>query len=280
MKHSFFYIAAHRVFPLILVLANLMVLPNNLYAETGDDDVLEVCEQMPQFPGGLTAMMEYIQSNLVYPAEAADVCLQGKVIVQFIVDSLGYVGDVKVVRSLDELLDEEVVRVVKTFPRFVPGRQDGKAVNVRYFLPVPIKLRQEEDVAQPAAQPDSAVKVPSVPNAEELKMIFDDPEQMPQFPGGEMALMNFLSRNVRYPERASIKRVEGRVVVQFFVDEEGAVSDIKVVRSVDPDLDKEAIRVCGMLPKFSPGRLNGNPIKVVYTLPITFRIPRDNNQGF
>ena len=102
--------------------------------------------------------------------------------------------------------------------------------------------------------------------------IFKSVEQMPQFPGGDEALIKFLSSHINYPPMAAENNVQGRVVVAFVVDKNGKVGEVKVVRSVDKDLDKEAVRVCKSLPKFSPGRQNGIPVSVWYTLPVTFRL--------
>ena len=98
-------------------------------------------EQMPEFPGGAAAMMRYLQENIKYPPEAAKNDIEGRVIVQFVIDETGQVGEVKVVRPVSEELDAEAVRVVKTFPKFEPGRQDGEAVSVWYTLPIMFKIQ-------------------------------------------------------------------------------------------------------------------------------------------
>ena len=106
--------------------------------------------------------------------------------------------------------------------------------------------------------------------------VFRSVEQMPQFPGGEAALMKYLQSHINYPPMAAENNVQGRVVVQFVVDKTGKVGEVKVVRSVDKDLDKEAVRVCKSLPKFTPGRQNGQPVSVWYTLPVTFKLQGTN----
>ena len=103
-------------------------------------------------------------------------------------------------------------------------------------------------------------------------IIYSCVEQMPQFPGGEKALMKYLQSHVNYPPMAAENKVQGCVVVRFIVDETGKVSDVTVVHSVDYDLDREAVRVCKSLPKFTPGRHNGQPVSVWYTLPVTFKL--------
>lgn len=98
----------------------------------------------------------------------------------------------------------------------------------------------------------------------------------PMFPGGQQALMNFISQNLQYPEEGQDYGIQGKVVVQFVIEKDGRVGEVKVARGVYPDLDREAVRVCKMLPKFSPGRdHNGNPVRVWHTLPIIFKL-----QGF
>ena len=106
--------------------------------------------------------------------------------------------------------------------------------------------------------------------------VFRSVEQMPQFPGGEAALMKYLQSHINYPPMAAENNVQGRVVVQFVVDKTGKVGEVQVVRSVDKDLDKEAVRVCKSLPKFTPGRQNGQAVSVWYTLPVTFKLQGTN----
>ena len=109
------------------------------------------------------------------------------------------------------------------------------------------------------------------PREEETK-IFTVVEQMPSFPGGEAALMQYLSKNIKYPPFAEENNIQGRVICTFVVERDGSVSDIRIARSVDPSLDKEAIRVVSGMPKWIPGRQNGQSVRVKYTLPVTFRL--------
>ena len=214
------------------------------------EDIFIDTEQMPQFPGGETALLKYLQENVKYPPKAIKDSIQGRVVVQFVVDSLGYVGEVKVVRSVSEDLDAEAVRVVKTLPRFSPGRLFGKTVSMWYTLPVTFKL---QDKLEPAKPKDVEVKA--------------------EFPGGEEALSQFLKDHIKYPPKAAKKKIQGRVEVAFWIDKSGKVHDVKVVDSVDKDLDKEAVRVCKLLPDFIPATVNGEPVEVLFKLPIRFKIP-------
>jgi len=120
------------------------------------------------------------------------------------------------------------------------------------------------------------VEKPVEKKEEKKEEIFRSVEQMPQFPGGEAALMKYLQSHINYPPMAAENNVQGRVVVQFVVDKTGRVGEVKVVRSVDKDLDREAVRVCKSLPKFTPGRQNGQAVSVWYTLPVTFKLQGTN----
>lgn len=112
---------------------------------------------------------------------------------------------------------------------------------------------------------------PEPPKVDDHK-VFDHVEQMPLFPGGETALLQWVSSHIKYPTICQENNIQGRVVVQFVVTKDGSVGQVKVVRPKDPDLDKEAVRVVKSLPKFTPGKQNGIPVNVWYTLPITFKL--------
>ena len=216
----------------------------------GGEVVFVDYEQQPQFPGGETALLKYLQENIKYPPKALKDSIQGRVVVQFVVDKAGSVGEVKVVHSVNKDLDDEAVRLIKTLPKFYPGRQNGQAIAVWYTVPVTFKLQDKQEPEKPK-----------------------DVEVKAEFPGGEEALSQFLKDQIKYPPKAAKKRIQGRVEVAFWIDKSGKVHDVKVVESVDKDLDKEAVRVCKLLPDFIPATVNGEPVEVLFKLPIRFKIP-------
>jgi len=110
------------------------------------------------------------------------------------------------------------------------------------------------------------------PVKEEETKVFDVVEQMPSFPGGPSALMQYLNSNIKYPVVAEENGVQGRVVCTFVVEKDGSITDVRVVKSVDPSLDKEAVRVVKGMPKWIPGKQNGSAVRVKYTVPVTFRL--------
>ena len=125
-------------------------------------------------------------------------------------------------------------------------------------------------VEVPADAPEVAVT--GYDGGAETPKVFDVVEQMPEFPGGTAELMKFLSTNMKYPDEATKAGQEGRVIVSFVVEEDGRVTNAKVVKSVAPLLDAEALRVIGLMPRWEPGRQNGEAVRVKYTIPVTFRL--------
>ena len=109
------------------------------------------------------------------------------------------------------------------------------------------------------------------PKEEETK-VFDVVEQMPSFPGGMGALMQYLSSHIKYPVVAEENGIQGRVICTFIVERDGSITDTRVARSVDPSLDKEAVRVINSMPRWIPGKQNGTACRVKFTLPVTFKL--------
>jgi protein TonB len=117
---------------------------------------------------------------------------------------------------------------------------------------------------------DEPVKAEPKPEVE--NKVFDVVEQMPSFPGGQAALMKYLNENIKYPVVAQENGVQGRVVVSFVVERDGSITDVNVVRSVDPSLDREAVRVVKGMPHWIPGKQNGSAVRVKYNVPVSFRL--------
>ena len=108
--------------------------------------------------------------------------------------------------------------------------------------------------------------------AKKNQKVFDIVEQMPEYPGGQAALFEFISKNVKYPDDAVKKKVEGKVFVTFVVDTDGKITDVSLMRKVFPSLDTEAVRVISAMPNWIPGKQKGQVVRVKYTVPIMFRL--------
>ena len=157
------------------------------------------------------------------------------------------------VKEEDEIKLDEVQKSDKAVGAFtVEGNDEvGGAV-----------LKAKDDIAAP--EPPKHV-------VEETK-IFTVVEQMPMFPGGDVALMGYLRDNIHYPTVAAENGVQGRVVVGFVVERDGSITDVNIIRSVDPSLDREAMRVVKSMPRWTPGKQNGSAVRVKYQVPVTFRL--------
>jgi len=222
------------------------------------DDTYIIVEQMPEYPGGSSALLEFIKNNLRYPQAAVTDKIEGRVILRFVVNTKGMVEDVVVLKGVHPLLDAEAIRVVNQLSGWLPGAQGGKPVNVWYMVPVNFSLTPE---TRGVKAPEPFGKAP-----------FVNPEQMPQFPGGPQAMFLAIADRSQYPEEAKKQKQQGRVLVRFIVTSEGKVKDPIVTESVYPLLDAEAIRVVGTLPDFKPGMQGGKPVDAYFTVPITFTL--------
>lgn len=103
-------------------------------------------------------------------------------------------------------------------------------------------------------------------------MVFDVVEVMPQYPGGQIAMLKYIMENIKYPEQAMKEGIQGRVTVSFIVEKDGSISNVRPVLSVHPLLDKEAVRVVKSMPKWSPGKQNGKPVRVRFNVPVMFKL--------
>ena len=248
-----------------------------------DSVVFEVVEVMPEFPGGQQALMQYLAKNIKYPVTAHENGKQGRVIVSFVVKKDGNISDIKVARSVDPYLDKEAVRVIAAMPQWKPGKQRGENVNVRFSVPVMFRLQgpapskgkeikqadlEEVVVVAYGPKEDSNANATDAKSGTALKVA----EVMPKFPGGIPGLMQYLARNIKYPTIAQKNKEQGRVILQMIVGKDGSISNIKVLRSISPLLDAEAIRVVSTMPKWEPGQQGGQAIAVEYTLPIVFKL--------
>lgn len=133
-------------------------------------------------------------------------------------------------------------------------------------------VKGNDDVNGEVLKAKEVIAQPEPPKHEEESKVFDVVEQMPSFPGGQGALLEYLASHVKYPVVAQENGVQGRVVVSFVVERDGSITDVRVVRSVDPSLDREAQRVVSSMPRWTPGKQNGSAVRVKYNVPVSFRL--------
>ena len=133
-------------------------------------------------------------------------------------------------------------------------------------------VKGNDDVNGEVLKAKEVIAQPEPPKHEEESKVFDVVEQMPSFPGGNGALLEYLASHVKYPVVAQENGVQGRVIVSFVVERDGSITDVRVVRSVDPSLDREAARVVSSMPRWTPGKQNGSAVRVKYNVPVMFKL--------
>ncbi|WP_300724441.1 energy transducer TonB [uncultured Bacteroides sp.] len=178
---------------------------------------------------------------------------------------------------VDASFDEEMVPITEQEePKQAPPPPEAPKVEEVLQI-VDNKADVEESTIQSSEDNNTAVEIKYVPvqveeEEPEEQQIFQVVEEMPEFPGGMAECLKFLGKNIKYPTISQENGVQGRVIVQFVVNKDGSIVDPVVVRSVDPYLDKEALRVIKMMPKWKPGKQRGKAVRVKYTVPVTFKL--------
>ena len=232
-----------------------------------NNPVFEVVEIMPEFPdGGMSGLMQFLSKNIQYPINAQKNHTQGRVTVQFVVNKDGSISEPKIIRGVDPDLDGEAIRVISLMPKWKPGMQKGQPVRVKYTVPVMFRLSDDgqKEEYKPIPKIDETVVVgyASKQAPAEEDPVFEVVENMPEFAGGMGGLMQYLSKNIKYPVEAQKAGIQGRVIMQVIIDKNGNVTNPKVTQPVDPLLDTEAIRVTASMPKWKPGTQRGMPVNV------------------
>ena len=176
----------------------------------------------------------------------------------------------------DVVFEEEIIPITQPEQKPPPPPPEApKAAEILKIVDDKADVEETEIASSEEVGEKVEVKfVPPVVEEEEPEEeeIFQVVEHMPEFPGGMGALMKYLGKNINYPTIAQENGTQGRVIVQFVVNKDGSIVDPRVVRSVDPYLDKEALRVIKSMPKWKPGQQLGKKVRVKYTVPVTFRL--------
>lgn len=163
------------------------------------------------------------------------------------------------VKKQDEEVMKNIEEIKETNAQISTSNQEGDAnANDNVEIITKEVIEEKKEVVQ-----EKIVEEPK---------IFKSVEQMPEFPGGEAAMMKYLSTNIKYPKQAVDNNIEGKVFLNFVVNEDGDISNVIVKRGVDAALDQEAMRVVKSMPKWSPGKMQGKAVKVYYNLPVVFKL--------
>jgi len=208
-------------------------------------------EDYPSFQGRhFSAFQTWLTSQLKYPSEAQAQNIEGWVSVNFKVLLDGTLSDIQSTIPVNPLLSDAVIRQINSSPKWDPPKNPD--VDEPFTNSITLRFKLPDQIL---TEPPSVVV-----------------EEMPMYPGGDAALLDFINKNTRYPEEAKSQKIEGRVIVRFVVSDEGKTEAISVLKGVHPLLDSEAIRVVSSFDKFEPGKQGGKPVNVWYMVPITFTL--------
>jgi protein TonB len=261
--------------------------PAKLKYPTDDNSRIYDAVEQPAVPkGGPQGYADYLASHQKYPTAAMQAKQEGTVLVTFVVEKSGSIGDVEVKQPIAPLLDAEAIRVIKSSPKWTPAHQKGKVVRQRVTVPVSFVLAEGsgEVVEVPAAgatkpgqplppgavaaTPGTTSVVGTAPNGAAIIR----PEKGAQPVGGNAAFFEWIATNQKYPDLARKRKIQGKVLVEFIVQPDGSLTDVRVPKKHGSGLDEEAVRLIKAAPKWEPAIYQGKPIKQKMALPVLFQL--------
>lgn len=268
----------------------------NKQKATSKEGAFITVEEMPEYPGGVEALIQFISKNLKYPKASVEKGVEGVVITRFVITKAGVVEKAQIVRGLDSLTNAEALRVVSIMPKWVPGKQKGETVDVEYTLPIRFKLG-EKPIIKESKTTSTIVKFNNADGS--VSEAYTVAEKMPEFPGGANELMKYIAKNIKYPVEAQRNGIQGTVIIRFVVSKLGNIEQVGVVKTNTDNrlqgvvvaaysrdttktssqssksttaLEQEAMRVVKTMPNWTPGENNGEKVAVFYSLPIKFKL--------
>lgn len=271
-----------RFLPLIAVLISA-----TLFAQTPMDEAPRRADVSPAWPGcepklpecTKSRMADFIAANLQMPPEAREAGAGGVVVMEFVIEKNGTVGEVKALKDPGYGLAAEATRVIELMKtkkiKWVPAENDGKRIPFRYVTPVSFSL------GMPPKEKSKEMVSDADPN-----MVFEVAEVMPVYAGCEntskdsinctfMKVLQHIKTNAQYPDAAKENNVQGTVTVEFVIDKTGVVTMPKVVQGLGHGCDEEALRVVSLMPAWVPGQQGGQPVNVKMTLPVIFQLSKE-----
>jgi protein TonB len=287
----YFHLSFMRTY--ILLLALLLTAATPALAQkpvklkyTPDDPkhIYDAVEQPAVPKGGPAGYADYLASHQKYPTAAMQAKQEGTVMVTFVVERTGVVDEVTVTQPVAPLLDAEAIRVIKSAPRWTPAHNKGQLVRQRVTVPVSFVLAEGSgeviEVAAKAAPgaplppgavaaaPGTTSVIGTAPNGAAIIR----PEKGAQPVGGNAAFFAWIAANQKYPELARKRHIQGKVPVEFTIQPDGSLTDIRVIQKHGSGLDEEAVRLIKAAPKWEPAMYQGKPIKQKMQLPVLFQL--------
>ena len=260
----------------------------NISAQTPLDEAVRRADVSPAWPGcdaklsdcTKSRMADFIAANLQIPPDAKAQGAGGVVMMEFVVEKNGTIGEVRPIHDPGLGLGAEATRVIELMKtkkiKWVPAEEEGKKVAFRYTVPVSFNL------PTPAAEKPKSV----APAATNTNQVYDIVEVMPRYAGCEtavtdsvdctfMKVVSHIKSNLKYPEEAVKNKVQGQVVAEFVIDEKGAVTNPVITQGIGSGCDEEALRILTLMPAWIPGMQDGQAVKVRMKLPIVFKLTKE-----
>ncbi|OON68012.1 energy transducer TonB [Hymenobacter sp. CRA2] len=235
------------------------------YPKQSAPDVYDATEKPAEPVGGAQAYADYLGDKLNYPTAALRAGVQGTVEITMVVEKTGATSNWQVTKSLSPECDAEALRLVKAGPRWKPAEHKGGVVRQRVTLPVTFQIPAGSEGASAATQPGAAPAADAGPQTV-------SPDEPARPVGGTDAWFEWVQKEQKYPAQARQRKVEGKVLMEFFIEKDGSLSNIKPVKRLGSGLDEEAIRIVKASPKWEPAKYKGQPIRQKMVLPILFQL--------
>lgn len=271
---------------LLFCSANLLVAQKPITAKLSSNDAtLSNNTIPPQFPGGTNTFYEYLSNNIKYPDILIKIKLEGDLEVKFTIGKEGVTKDIEIARGFDPDADDEVLRVLRSMPKWTPATTNGNPVDYTQLLTVTFTITDElieqsknkTEEKQDTLQEQNNKSQPIIEEKEILEESIaksDSLNKAPQFIGGQEALNAYFKKNLKYPKRAIEYGIEGRVVYNVEITSDGKIGRVGLVKSLFYECDEEAFYLIKKMPDWMPGLKDGKPATMVVMVPIPFDLPR------
>ncbi|MDR1089981.1 MAG: TonB family protein [Prevotella sp.] len=234
-----------------------------------------------QFTGGENNFYKYLSDNIKYPPVLIKIKLEGSLDLKFTIDKQGKVKNIEIIRGFDPDADDEVLRVVRTMPAWIPAKENEETVDYIHHLTVAFTLTEglieqsEKPVEEPTPETAKTV-VPLIAEQpqEDTALKEDNLNHAPKFPGGTEAMEAYFKKNMKYPKRAIEYGIEGRVVFNLEISAEGKISNIRLFKGLFYECNEEAYYLIKKMPDWIPGIKDGKPAAMQVMVPVAFTLPK------
>ncbi|GAB6008589.1 energy transducer TonB [Dysgonomonas reticulitermitis] len=234
-----------------------------------------------QFAGGENIFYKYLADNIKYPPILIKIKLEGSLDLKFTIDKQGKVKDIEIIRGFDPDADDEVLRVIRAMPAWIPAKENDEAIDCVHHLTVTFTLTEglieqsKKPVEDPA--PETAkMEIPLIVEQpqENTALKVDSLNDAPKFPGGTDAMEAYFKKNMKYPKRAIEYGIEGRVVFNLEISAEGKISNIRLFKGLFYECNEEAYYLIKKMPDWIPGIKDGKPVAMQVMVPVAFTLPK------